>query len=243
MAGGDATRRHNGLRDQTYEHARMGGMQPSREPSHLLARPSGCTEPCLRRPADVLIPRWPERSSHGAAGSDMAALDFAVINALAPTHVDRTQNESGTAAATAYAQSKRVFEGTAARCAQQGITLRPIVFTAQGAADPNALRTLEVVHRAVASATGSALPRVRSSFSERISMNILKANARAARRRDPNGAIAAQRGPNAVSKQARQALGNLIGPQNVADEAEEVDGGGAATGRCLSAAALASSAG
>ena len=81
-----------------------------------------------------------------------------------------------------------------------------------------------MVHRAVANATGTDLRRVRSGFLERVSMSILKANARATFRRDPNGAIAAQRGPNAAARQARLALASTGGLQPPPEVPEELDG-------------------
>ena len=216
MAGGDTAARHDGVREITYDHGRSGNLQPKREPSHVMARPEGSTEPSQRRPADVLIPHWPERK--GAGGCDKVALDFAVINALAPAHFDTTLRGSGTTAATAYAQAKRDYQGTAARCEQEGIALHPVVFTAQGAVDPNASKTLEVLHRAVAGATGAPLAEVRKKFDENVSMHILKANARAVHRRHPDGPIAAQRGPTALVRQRRRALGNVMSLQGIPEE-------------------------
>ena len=117
-------------------------------------RPAGSTKPCRRRPADVLIPNWPSTGSDENPSGSKAVLDFAVINALGPGHLQITAGSSGTAAATAYAQTKRDFENTAARCSEGGMVLKPVIMTAQGGSDPGAQKTAEVIHRAVAAETG-----------------------------------------------------------------------------------------
>ena len=101
---------------------------------------------------------------------------------------------SGADAAITYAQRKRQFEDTDARCRQAGILLKPVVITAQGGIDPNAAKVLEVLHRAVAVETGKQLRTVRAEFRARSSIALIRANARASRRRDPDGHEAATRG-------------------------------------------------
>jgi hypothetical protein len=189
-----------------FEHARSGHLQPVREPSHLLTRPAGSSEPCRRRPADVLIPVWPEARASTLPAGNRASLDFAVINAMGPGHVALTARSSGTAAASEYAQKKMTFEDTAARCAQHGILLKPVVYTAQGAIDPSAGKTLEVIHRCVAAETGVPLPRVREDFAVRLAVLLVRSNARAARRRDPDGEVACNRGADKSHLRARTAL-------------------------------------
>ena len=61
------------------------------------------TEPCHRRPADVLIPQWPSSSTDENPAGAKAALDFAVIDALGRGHIWTTANSSGITAATTYA--------------------------------------------------------------------------------------------------------------------------------------------
>ena len=62
------------------------------------------------------------------------------------------------------------------------------------------------MHRAVASESGLPLQRVRAEFRQQLSLVILRANARAASRRDPDGPMAAMRSRGPLSTQAAQAL-------------------------------------
>ena len=89
--------------------------------------------------------------------------------------------------ATAYAQRKRDFENTEEQCLQNGITLKTVILTAQGGIEPGAQKIGETIHRAVASETGISLPKVRSTFAIKLSIIMLRSNARAVRRRDPDG--------------------------------------------------------
>ena len=158
-----------------------------REPEGLLNRPSGSTEPSHRRPADILIPAWPSTGTDEFPSGTKAALDFAIINALGPGHLQTTAAGSGMVSATAYAQRKRDFENTEEQCLQNGITLKTVILTAQGGIEPGAQKIGETIHRAVASETGISLPKVRSTFAIKLSIIMLRSNARAVRRRDPDG--------------------------------------------------------
>lgn len=150
-----------------------------------------------------------------------ASIDFAVINALGAGHQALTANGSGTTAATAYSERKAVFEDTAARCLENNTVLKPVVFTAQGGLDPNGAKTLEVIHRAVAAETGKPVAKVRAAFKERVSVLLVRANARAARRRDPDGPHAAQRSADPIALRAQAAMrqsAQITAPEeNVAD--------------------------
>ena len=133
---------------------------------------------------------------------------------------------SGTAAATAYAQRKRDFENTEARCRENGIVLKPVILTAQGGIEPGAQKVIEVLHRAVASETGVALPRVRDTFATKLSVAILRANTRAARRRDPDGPLAASRGSalhTAWACTGLQSVATLRGPAETLDADTDID--------------------
>ena len=148
---------------------------------------------------------WPQ-SLPDAPGASRVALDFAVINALGSAHIETTRETSGALAAHKYGERKLRYENTALRCIQEGIVLKPIVFTAQGAADPNSLKTLEVIHRGVAESNGQDIGKVRSDFMAKMSLTLLRANARATRRRDPDGHNAATRGQSQLTAQARRAM-------------------------------------
>ena len=226
MAGGDTTLRQNTIKDLYFQQARTGRMCPEREPEGLLNRPSGSTEPSHRRPADILIPAWPSTSTDALPSGAKAALDFAIINALGPGHIQATAAGSGTEAATAYAQRKRDFENTEDRCLQNGIVLKPVILTAQGGIEPGAQKIGEVIHRTVASETGIALPKVRNAFAIKLSITILRSNARAVRRRDPDGPNAVGRGITEHTLWARTGLATaavLEIPTETADAGPDTD--------------------
>ena len=161
-------------------------MRPLLEPPGVLMRQGQQPERSQRRPADVLLTlsSWP-----GSVGDAFAkvAIDFAIINAMGPSHLAATLEGSGTAAASAYADRKRTLNNTAARCRENGVLFLPVVFTAQGGLEPGAAKTLEVIHRAASAHSGKSLPETRLQFSETVSISIVRANARASRRRDPDG--------------------------------------------------------
>ena len=205
MAGGDCTLRHNRVRDLVFDHARNAGLTPLGEPVQLLTRPVGATEPNRRRPADVLVQRWPDVLPSGLLRGGNVALDFAVIDALGARHWTVTAESSGTAAATQYAQQKRLFDNTEEQCRSQGIAFMPVVLTAQGAVEPNGEKALETLHRAAASELSEPLAEVRRSFNQKLSVSLIRANARATRRRNPDGAIAAERGVRSETARLRQA--------------------------------------
>ena len=220
MAGGDVVLRHNALRDITYDQSRAGYLRPEREASNLLNRPDDPGEPCRRRPADVLLHVWPGPISAGK-GAHKVALDFAVINALGPGHRLMTAASSGTAAAAKYAQSKLTFENTEARCAENGIVLKPVVWTAQGGIDPNGAKALEALHRAVSCISGAKLGDVRREFNVKVSVALIKANARAVRRRDPDGHSTVEVGQSRINSMATAAL---IATHGLANDVQ-ADGG------------------
>ena len=205
---------------------RTGRMCPEREPEGLLNRPSGSTEPTHRRPSDILIPAWPSTGSHDFPSGAKAALDFAIINALGPGHIQATAAGSGTVSATAYAQRKRDFENTEDRCRQNGIVLKPVILTAQGGIEPGAQKISEVIHRAGASETGIALTKVRNTFAIKLSVTILRSNARAVRRRDPDGPNATGRGITEHTQWARTGLATatvLEPPTETVDAGTDID--------------------
>ena len=102
-------------------------------------------------------------------------------------------------AAHKYAERKLLYEDTAGRLLHEGIALKPIVFTAQSVADPSSLKTLEVLHRGVAQTSGKHVGQVRAEYMAKVSLALVKANARATRRRDPDGELAATRGQSKLT--------------------------------------------
>ena len=62
------------------------------------------------------------------------AFDFAIINALGPSHWQETWMESRSAVEK-YAEKKRSHLDTARKCNEVGIVFQPIVFDVQGGYD------------------------------------------------------------------------------------------------------------
>ena len=130
-AGGDIVLRHNAIRDAVYRFAQRAKTNPELEKAGLLAEPGVLLE--LRRPADVLIEGVMRVGPAAASVSpiERTALDIKVINALGVDHRAKTV-EDPISPMDAYHEKALKLEDTAARCAAQGITYVPMVFTIQG---------------------------------------------------------------------------------------------------------------
>ena len=135
--GGDRTRRHNLLRNLVYFAASAANYHPELErPGLLPHRPllgsaydngselsSHHSDPGLRRPADVYIPRW--------RSGPPAAWDFAVTSGLRLEAVSDSARDSG-AVLKQYEDFKCSHLETRAQCQGQGITFIPMVIEAVG---------------------------------------------------------------------------------------------------------------
>ena len=129
--------RHNAMRDLVCAEAALGGFSPEKEKGSLLpgrslddgapsrsAAGPGSDE--HRRPADVWLPR-----GSGDRSGRPAAIDFAISSGLRTDKITRAQ-DGGQAIADDYALCKEQHLGTAAKCAEAGITFVPVVFEAHG---------------------------------------------------------------------------------------------------------------
>ena len=116
-----------------------------------------------------------------------------------------------------------------ARCLENGMVLGPVVMTAQGALQPGGHKITEVLHRAVAAESGVKLSRARDTFNVRLSIALVRASARATRRRDPDGPSASSRGQ---AHHVRLATAGLRGAAMlhvpVEDESNDISMDGAA---------------
>ena len=118
-------------------------------------------------------------------GARRVALDFAVVNALAPSNWRATAQEPG-GAASVYAERKRTCRSTARQCLGQGIHFLPLVLEAQGGMTREAGAFFHGLGAAVATAEGGDAAAVREEIFARLAILLLRANARAlARRRGP----------------------------------------------------------
>ena len=181
-AGGDITARHNAVRDAIHKFACRGRLAPVLERAGLLSDASLLVD--LRRPADILI----EGALNGQVGVggpqplDRLALDVKVINALGASHLEATATDP-LAAAEAYHDHALTVQQTAARCAAQGITYAPIVFTAQGGMAKRAEAVLHQIAAKVAEAEGCQPSEAFAQIADDISLLLARHSARAATRR------------------------------------------------------------
>ena len=173
MAGGDAVKLHNALRDFVHAFAHLAGLRAEKEESGLLP------DDPRRRPGDVYFPTWP-------LGPPLA-LDFAVTSPLRQSEV-QTAAKRQLSAATAYEGAKLADRDTCARCEQHGIRLVPVVaesFGGWGGMAQDLFRTL--IH-ARAARSGETVSSVTTSLYTGLSIILMRANARALLARVPQEA-------------------------------------------------------
>jgi hypothetical protein len=220
-SGGDITIRHNAVRDVIFRFACRGRLDPVLERVGLLAEPGMLLD--LRRPADVLI-EGALNSQAGAPGAsplDRLALDVKVINALGASHLEAT-SQNPLAAAEAYHDHALAVQHTAERCAEQGITYVPLVFTAQGGMTSRAEAVLHQVAAKVAEVEGTVPADAFAQIADDISLLLARHGARATlRRRAGQRASSTLGAGGAVAPLWRAARGL---PPEHADEGDEMDG-------------------
>ena len=186
--------RHNAVRDLIFAFASRGRLGPILERAGLLSEPGVLLD--LRRPADVLIERALNVVPGAQGSSPLArlALDVKVINALGRGHLDATL-EGSLAAADAYHDVALGHQRTAERCAEQGITYVPMVFTAQGGITRRAEAVLHQIAAHVASAEHSSERETFAEITTAISATLARCGARSTLRR-----CAAARAASAASQ-------------------------------------------
>ena len=173
MAGGDAVKVHNALRDQVHSFAHDAGFHAEKEESGLLP------DDPRRRPGDIHFPTW-------TLGPPLA-LDFAVTSPLRQSEVQGAAARQ-LSAATSYEGKKLADRDTGARCEQFGLRLVPMVvesFGGWGTMAQNVFRTL--IH-ARAALSGESVSNVTTSFYSGLSITLMRANARALLARIPQEA-------------------------------------------------------
>ena len=181
--GGDRTRRHNLLRNQTFHWCAGAGLFPELEkPGLLLPRPlqgslseNGVPQNDTRRPADVFLPRW--RSGLPAA------LDFAVTSGLrADVMVQSTHDPL--AAVSDYEDHKRSHHNTESDCQAVGIHFMPMVVDAVGGSwGPTATKFFSELAKFKASVSGELRNTTLNHFHQSLGITLHRENARAIHRR------------------------------------------------------------
>ena len=217
-AGGDITLRHNTIRDIIFAFAARGCLRPVLERAGLLAEPGVLLD--LRRPADVLIEGAlnPVRGAAGSSPTARLALDVKVIIAVGASHLTATCNDP-LAAAESYRDKVLDEQQTAARCAAQGITYVPMVFTAQGGIARRAEAILHQIAGRVAEAEGSSEAEAFAEVAGSISSTLARLGARSTLRRS-----AAARLITPQPAPGMGALWDAVYRRDTAQAAEEPEG-------------------
>ena len=186
--GGDRTRRHNMVRNETFHFATSAGQSPELEkPGLLRLRPAdgtlsedghrdhGGSSPEHRRPADVYLPRWHQGTP--------AALDFAVTSGLRPELITASAQD-GSAAATIYEDMKSAHLETFRHCRAEGIRFIPIVMEASGGGwGPQAHLVWAELAKCKSIVTGEPEATTASQLLQNLSCILHHENARAIMRR------------------------------------------------------------
>ena len=173
VAGGERVQRHNALRDLLHWWLDVAGLKPEKEKPGLLLPHRPDDSVAARRPADIFLPTY--------AGFP-TALDLAVT---APLRAESLTEASSTpaAAAASYAQVKRAHLDTAAVCARQGLSFKPLVLECTGAWEREAAKFLRHVSGSVAVRTGQDVSQVHGKLLQELCVVARCHRARAVLRR------------------------------------------------------------
>ena len=175
---GDRTVRHSVIRDIIYAEARLAGLAAEREnPGLLPARPAEDgvgQDSCLRRPADVWLPR-----TQGGPGQ---ALDLACTSGLRSDVLGKSAD--GETVFPAYEDLKKSFKNTDEECSRAGFRFVPLVIEAHGGSwSPLARGVLDKLAKAQVSAWSEGQEPASLRIAQRISCSLQRENARAVLRR------------------------------------------------------------
>ena len=130
-----------------------------------------------RRPADIMIHTvGPDRTHF----SDIA-LDFAVISPLTAQRLRQPAEVLG--GARAYAEQKRTFQSTAARCAEANVGFEPVIFESAGGLDDAGRKVFETMCADVAQRTEGSKHDVLQRVKTRISIDLQRAAHRSLQKR------------------------------------------------------------
>ena len=159
--------RHNAIRDMTFEFA---------DPALMVQ---------LRRPADVFIDgaaaTTPLQAESGIL--EKLALDVKVINALGQGHADPTEVDPCAVMDKYYAEAC-ALQDTARRCASQGITYMPLVFTAQGGVGRHAEHIISRIATLIGERDGGKAADIKAQFVKRVGCELARHAVRAISRRE-----------------------------------------------------------
>ena len=148
-------------------------MSPELERQGLL-RDLGCPDMVGRRPADTLLVAPTGLHTTSRRRFPKMALDFAVVSSFGPS-VLRASSSTQLAAATAYAQGKRIHNATQQACEQAGLGFEPIVFETTGGLEAEAETVLRSLLSEGARAQGKPVAAVIERAKIRTSIDLNRA--------------------------------------------------------------------
>ena len=154
--GGERISRHNQLHDVLFDVAVQAGLNPTKEGHALIPG-------TLRRPADILLPRW--------AGPLDAALDVTVTHPLQDATRAGAATTPGHALTQAY--SKKVRDA-GDLCRREGIAFVPMVAESLGGLHNVMVDQVRRLGRALALHTGQDEGQTTSHLISRVSLTLVK---------------------------------------------------------------------
>ena len=192
--GGDRTKRHHLLRNETFHICSAAGLNPELEKPGLLrprpdlggAREDGSSSHDnndARRPADVYLPRY----RRGAP----ACLDFAATSGLRRSVLATALRDSN-AVSRQYEDFKCSYLDTKASCESEGMSFIPMIMEACGGSwGPEAHKVWTEIAKTTAQATGELESTIIARIFQNTGFILHRENARAIVRRSAGVAVAA----------------------------------------------------
>eukprot|EP00731_Ephydatia_muelleri_P020141 Em0012g966a len=162
-SGGDSIFRHNSLRDTFWESCKLACIAGQIEAGSGLD-----VEGSRTRPADILLPNW--------EFGKPAALDFTITSALNPSTLNEASVMAGFAASAAEIR-KHVANDE--KCSRLGWVCIPLSVETYGCWGEEAGRCLDRLATRIATRTGCPKSSAVSGLYGRLSIGLIRANARA----------------------------------------------------------------
>eukprot|EP00731_Ephydatia_muelleri_P024931 Em0017g14a len=162
-SGGDSIFRHNSLRDTFWESCKLACIAGQIEAGSGLD-----VEGSRTRPADILLPNW--------EFGKPAALDFTITSALNPSTLNEASVMAGFAASAAEVR-KHVANDE--KCSRLGWVCIPLSVETYGCWGEEAGRCLDRLATRIATRTGCPKSSAVSGLYGRLSIGLVRANARA----------------------------------------------------------------
>ena len=155
---------HNALRDCLYDFCRWAGLNPQRE----MGAGMGSSHHSQRRPADLLLPNW-------TLGQD-AAIDVTVVHPLNSCFLTGASTIGGVAAES-RAETKAATNGP--KCHELGWRCIPMAVSVFGEWCDSGAETIGRIASHLALQTRSRITTARGAILTRLTVSLMRSNARA----------------------------------------------------------------